>query len=220
MKGACRIDQAYKLRWRNDADAGSIRQDSDDVDRRHYAKGSPLCLLAAVTLVVAAAPPLRAAEPAQQMKAPATQIQLTAFNKRSYCLRYTKLAIAAQRRNLNERCGFTGDRWSSDVRRHTRWCLQTPVDRSRAATAARQNAIMSCTTRTKTGYCAQYLRTATVDFFRRDEDRCGSAGTHWRLRGTALKNWCLKVSRDQSAKAALRRAQDLARCAATRRKGG
>lgn len=170
-----------------------------------------LCLLLTGAVTSAAIPSARAAEYAPQ-------VFLADFSKRSYCLRYTKLAIAAQQQNMRDRCGYKGHGWSDDVQGHTRRCLAAPVERSRAETATRQNAILSCAARTKTGYCAQYLRMASIAFFRNDEDRCGLEGAHWRRRGAALKNWCLRVPRNRSTAAAQMRAQDLANCARSRRK--
>ena len=38
------------------------------------------------------------------------------------CAMYGKLALQQQKENATKKCGFTGSRWSDDLKAHIAWC--------------------------------------------------------------------------------------------------
>lgn len=140
------------------------------------------------------------------------------LNKRSYCLRYSKLAVAAHYQNLRNRCGYTGKGWSGNARGHTAWCMGAQVKASRGETAAREAAIRSCATRKKAAYCNGYLRRAHAAYAANARYRCGFTGATWTVRGASLRDWCIRVSISKSKHAEVFRARQLAECARNRKK--
>lgn len=140
------------------------------------------------------------------------------LNKRSFCLRYSKLAVTAHYQNLRNRCGYRGKGWSANPRGHTARCMGAPVQTSRDETAARDAAIKSCATRRKAAYCNSYLRRALGAQSANARYRCGFKGVVWTVRGASLRDWCLRVSINESRRAELVRQRQLAECTRIRRK--
>ena len=60
------------------------------------------------------------------------------------CEMYGKLAIQQQQENEERRCGFTGDEWSADLKRHVDWCGGVAPDRWRVELQKRQQALDAC----------------------------------------------------------------------------
>ena len=60
------------------------------------------------------------------------------------CEMYGKLAIQQQQENEERRCGFTGDEWSADLKRHVDWCGGVAPDRWRVELPKRQQALDTC----------------------------------------------------------------------------
>lgn len=60
------------------------------------------------------------------------------------CDMYGKLAIQQQQENEEAGCGFTGDEWSSDLKRHIDWCGGVPPDQWKVELQNRQQALDTC----------------------------------------------------------------------------
>jgi len=142
------------------------------------------------------------------------------LHKRSYCLRYSKLAVNAHHQNLRNNCGYKGKGWSANARGHSGWCMRAPVKRSRGETTARQAALKSCFIKKQTAYCNGYIRRTNAAYAANSRYRCGFKGITWTLRGASLKDWCMTVSIGKSKRVEQFRRQQLFNCTKTRRKGG
>ncbi|HRO51319.1 MAG TPA: hypothetical protein PLW75_14355 [Hyphomicrobium sp.] len=60
------------------------------------------------------------------------------------CEMYGKLAIQQQQENEERACGFSGDAWSTDLKRHVDWCGGVAPDRWRMELQKRQQALDDC----------------------------------------------------------------------------
>lgn len=62
------------------------------------------------------------------------------------CEMYGKLAVQQQQANAEAGCGFTGDEWSSDLKRHVDWCGSVPPDQWKVELQKREQALDACKT--------------------------------------------------------------------------
>lgn len=60
------------------------------------------------------------------------------------CDMYGKLAVQQQQENEDGGCGFSGDEWSSDLKRHVDWCGSVPPDEWKVELQERQQALDTC----------------------------------------------------------------------------
>lgn len=60
------------------------------------------------------------------------------------CEKYANQAVAAQKENLNRKCGYTGGAWSLDYNSHYSWCKKTKIFKRLSETRKRSSALKSC----------------------------------------------------------------------------
>lgn len=60
------------------------------------------------------------------------------------CQSYANTAIAHQTQNLKYRCGFTGSRWSNDLKGQQQWCTSVPPHIPQQETQQREQLLRSC----------------------------------------------------------------------------
>ncbi len=61
------------------------------------------------------------------------------------CEMYGKLAVQQQQENETAGCGFTGDEWGADLKRHIDWCGGVAPDQWKIELQKRQQALAACT---------------------------------------------------------------------------
>jgi translation initiation factor 2 beta subunit (eIF-2beta)/eIF-5 len=65
-------------------------------------------------------------------------------SRREACAEYASRALEQQDENLAGKCGFKGDLWSSNYKRHFRACLNMPDNRRAVLTGQRKKALERC----------------------------------------------------------------------------
>lgn len=53
---------------------------------------------------------------------------VTTANAQAHCMTYGKLALQQQRENEQKNCKFSGPSWSSDLKKHIKWCATVGPD--------------------------------------------------------------------------------------------
>jgi len=71
-------------------------------------------------------------------------LQISTAYGASRCEQYAQNAVAEHQQNLQNQCGFTGPRWSSDFQGHYGWCLAVSSADAQRETAERNNELMRC----------------------------------------------------------------------------
>ncbi len=138
-----------------------------------------------------------------------------ASRKQGYCERYARTAVEQNQQNLERRCGFTGIRWQSDLRRHFEWCMAG--DNARVApreTEARERQLSQCgrgagADQRGEAFCRRYAQTAAEENQQNLEHRCGFTGIRWQSNFSNHFEWCMSgnnwrlyAGREQEARAA------------------
>jgi hypothetical protein len=102
------------------------------------------------------------------------------------CTAYAQQATAAQQKNLENQCGRSGDRWSSNFAGHKSWCMGAPQYAIDREAAARQYEVDRCA-----GVYREYTL-AALDAQRQNIDNgCNLTGSRWSLNDQDHMNWCL-----------------------------
>lgn len=116
------------------------------------------------------------------------------------CKFYAATAKVAQLTNLENRCGFSGDAWSTDYRNHYLWCMsqQRPGVIGRE-TSLRQSALDRCGPRPdaapgEAATCREYADNAIQAQSSNEESQCGFSGDAWSYNHQGHEQWCLGVS--------------------------
>ncbi len=140
---------------------------------------------------------------------------------RRACVRYAEKSIAQYDSNLAQRCGFRGERWHGNFRRHYRYCKNTKPRRREAVLEDRADALAECRTRVARvkARCERYARAALRDF--RENRRLNCAFGESRLWGrpdvwhrdrVRHFQWCAKVPPRALQRRAESRAEELSEC--------
>jgi hypothetical protein len=127
-------------------------------------------------------------------------------DKCASCVTYAADATTAQRRNLQEQCGFSGDRWSEDDNGHFHWCVGAPqyvVDRERWA---RSSLLDQC------AQCQRYVDGAIADQAENEARHCGLTGDRWSRDRGHHAAWCAVVSWDATRSESATRRSLLVQC--------
>ncbi len=114
-------------------------------------------------------------------------------SRQLFCSDYAVKAVEAQERNLAERCGYTGPRWSSSFGGHYRWCLRANPRLANRETEARAAALERCTSlagRLRKARCEHYTRLAVEQSRTNEKARCGFEGPLWNLRPAYHRRRC------------------------------
>jgi hypothetical protein len=135
------------------------------------------------------------------------------------CDAYAGAAVAQNKQNISQGCGFTGGRWSSDFAGHRAWCLApgTHMADLTAEDQARQQALAQCAAKPKADQqaCQTYAKRAVMVAQEAARRSCGFKGGRWTADYGTHFDWCLDASqaaRDQEDKA---RTDQLDACIAT-----
>lgn len=122
------------------------------------------------------------------------------------CTAYAREAFNAQRSNLSQNCGLTGDAWSSNYDGHKSWCLgvsQESIDRE---TNLRRVGLANC------GRCSTYAAGATLAQQTNLGLHCGYRGDIWSMDHNNHRSWCMRVPREESDRHSAVRRQEIERC--------
>ena len=68
-----------------------------------------------------------------------------AAHAQTNCDWYAKTALSQQKQNVDRKCGYSGDGWSSNFAVHRGWCNSVSPDRWRKAALEREQALQKCT---------------------------------------------------------------------------
>ena len=60
------------------------------------------------------------------------------------CDWYAKTALEQQKVNVDRKCGFRGNAWSSDRASHMNWCREVPPDRWKQQAQQREQQLEKC----------------------------------------------------------------------------
>ncbi len=135
------------------------------------------------------------------------------------CNTYANEAIRANRQNNDERCGFTGTRWSNNRSGHFQWCMDNPESASRRESRARSEELRSCREASpeedSVEACRTYSESAIRAFNESERLECGFSGARWTGSRRAHTDWCLSATPDQRAAEQRARDRDLQRCRAS-----
>ena len=135
---------------------------------------------------------------------------LPADSPQAFCENYAKGAIYYAQQAVNDRCGFTGPRWTTDKEAHRKWCLSLNGNQKPAndEQEARRTGIVNCV-----AGCSEYARDAESAAGEAEWLGCGFTGPRWSDNDDDHYVWCVHGNQGANAKAetAAREAQ-LAQC--------
>ncbi|MEO1694982.1 MAG: hypothetical protein AAFR55_07065 [Pseudomonadota bacterium] len=60
------------------------------------------------------------------------------------CATYGKLSLQQQRQNVQKSCNFAGPSWSTDLRKHIKWCASVGPDQWKAELQKRAKMLTEC----------------------------------------------------------------------------
>jgi hypothetical protein len=112
-------------------------------------------------------------------------------NKKGYCPRYAKRAVAQNEENKKAKCGFWGTNWHSNETIHRDWCLGNRAGDPPKHIKARENQLQEC--RELKVYCPKYARKAVAQNQENKSKKCGFWGPKWHSNEKTHRNWCLKA---------------------------
>lgn len=131
------------------------------------------------------------------------------------CEPYAAAAEAAQRKNRDFDCGYTGDAWSDNRSGHLAWCaFQTQAARD-AQTRMREHQLGICLNATpaKKASCEAYAQHARAQNAESRSRRCDfSGGGRWHDNHQDHYRWCLAVESRQAVTETIEREKSLVQC--------
>ena len=68
----------------------------------------------------------------------------SAAQAQASCDWYAKTALEQQKVNLDRKCGFKGESWSTDLSSHMNWCRDVPPDRWKQQAQLRDQQLAKC----------------------------------------------------------------------------
>jgi hypothetical protein len=131
------------------------------------------------------------------------------------CRAYTLAALDAQRKNIENQCGFTGERWSLDATGHMTWCVGAPPASIDYEEGERAKMIAACLSPGRRAACEAYAGNAIAQF-ERARGRAGcdySDQRRWHGNRPNHYNWCMAVAVGLPPAETDARDRELARCA-------
>ena len=124
------------------------------------------------------------------------------------CSAYAGAAVAENKQNMAQNCGFTGSGWSNDFNAHASWCSlpSTKMADLVAQDKARQQALTQCANKAVQAEkaCQDYAQKAVGAIAAANGMGCGFSGGRWTGAYAAHFNWCLTApqsARDQETAA-------------------
>lgn len=112
------------------------------------------------------------------------------------CVAYARDAVIAQKQNLNNQCGLTGDLWSLNYSGHLSWCIGASHDSSSGETNLRKSLLTSCLAPGKKAACASYASNAIHQFGIAKQRNCDISGDQkrWHDNYQDHYGWCMAVN--------------------------
>ena len=111
------------------------------------------------------------------------------------CSAYAGAAVAENKQNMAQNCGFTGSGWSNDFNAHASWCSlpNTKMADLVAQDKARQQALTQCANKAVQAEkaCQDYAQKAVGAIAAANGMGCGFSGGRWTGAYAAHFNWCL-----------------------------
>jgi len=150
----------------------------------------------------------------QARKAQINQCTGGGGNKVNYCNDYAQDAVNAQKKNVQNGCGFGGGRWTMNFGAHQNWCMNVPKAKSKGETKARKQQLNQCVGGggNKAQYCNNYAQSAVNQQKKNLQKNCGLAGGRWHLNKNQHKNWCMSAPKANSLSEFNKRKAKLAQC--------
>ncbi|QKK03414.1 MAG: hypothetical protein HND55_12540 [Pseudomonadota bacterium] len=167
--------------------------------------------------VKAAPPPTMAPlDEARMMEGALEVVPPAELSASARCQAYTLTAVAQQRQNELERCGYTGSAWSADANMHRAWCAdQVPATldgETRARTAALQSCLGSEPAVGGNARCTAYAASAVDQATTQQTHNCNFSGARWSTDFLLHYRWCLKQRATQPEDHQAARNRQLADC--------
>lgn len=140
---------------------------------------------------------------------------MTLGQKRRICSNYTRSAISAQRANLQLRCGYRGNGWTTNPRAHFAWCLKAKLPLLKRETAKRNAALNAC--KKKSSHCHRYASIARAQQVMNLKSRCGFRGSYWSTSTNVHYAYCMRAGLSRVSRLNSLRANALRKCQAKKR---
>ncbi len=132
------------------------------------------------------------------------------------CSAYAGAAVAENKQNISQKCGFTGSGWSNDFNAHASWCLLPSTKMADLVTQdkARQQALTQCANKAAEAEkaCQGYAQTAVGVIAAANGMACGFSGGGWTGDYAAHFNWCLTAPQSARDKETAARKNQLNGC--------
>jgi len=127
------------------------------------------------------------------------------------CDKYASDAVAADKFNWDNRCGFRGDAWSADYEGHKMWCIGAPPQDAQRESDIRGRMIWAC--QNLENDCLAYSEVAVAQQWanknRHGYNRQPCEGDAWNDDQAAHERWCLRVSPEQRRNETSKRGKQL-----------
>ncbi len=127
------------------------------------------------------------------------------------CDRYAADAVAAQKLNEDNNCGFKGDQWGANPEPHKLWCLTAQPHEIQREYDIRNRMITAC--QNVANDCLAYSEVAVAQQWaninRHAYNRGACKGDAWNYDQAAHERWCLRVSPEQRRNETLARAMHI-----------
>lgn len=122
------------------------------------------------------------------------------------CVSYAIQAVEAQRQNINNHCGLTGDPWSDHFGNHLSWCMGASQASIAGENNNRRGHLTKCT------HCISYAQQAIDAQRENNNNHCGLTGDRWSPQFNDHRSWCMGVAQSTSDWETNGRREDLAKC--------
>ncbi|ADE14834.1 conserved hypothetical protein [Nitrosococcus halophilus Nc 4] len=134
-----------------------------------------------------------------------------------YCSTYTKTAVAQNAQNIENNCGYTGPRWSSDPEHHNEWCLNASGQTAQRENLARINQLAKCPgVQFPAGAdkrCNIYSIVSIGQNKANLSTGCELSGPTWSSNYGHHYSWCLTASQELTNAQITARQRELDKCA-------
>jgi hypothetical protein len=133
--------------------------------------------------------------------------------KMSVCLNYAETAVKQNQQAISKKCGFKGNRWSSNRDHHYNWCMHgNNIKFTKQGTNDRAKDLKSCKkpsgiVEAPGGFdpkglkqvCKDYASTAVKQNKQAIQLKCGFTGLGWSSNYQAHYNWCISDGKNLMA---------------------
>jgi hypothetical protein len=128
---------------------------------------------------------------------------------------YAPTAVGQNQQNLDNKCGYTGPRWSSDKDAHARWCMKDKSGLAQREIDARISELQKCGVTYPAGadkWCNIYSIIAIAQNTANTASSCNLTGPAWKSDYIYHHAWCEKVPREATDSETTKRMTALGNC--------